>query len=70
MPANDREVFEFLKADQETAVEIDFLTFAIFAHERQQWCELFEKQNGHQPKPPAAPPDSPPSQNGPLPKSN
>lgn len=49
MPANDREVFEYLKADQETAVEIDFLTFAIFAHERQQWCELFEKQNGHQP---------------------
>jgi hypothetical protein len=52
MPGNDREVFEYLKADQQTAVEIDFLTFAIFAHERQQWCELFETNNGRPPTQP------------------
>jgi hypothetical protein len=49
MPANDREVFEYLKADDSTPIEIDLLTFAIFAHERQQWCELFKQQKSEDP---------------------
>lgn len=50
MPANDREVFQYLSADQDTAAEIDLLSYAIFAHEKQQWCELFEKNKGREPK--------------------
>lgn len=49
MPANDREVFEYLRADQDTPIEIDLLAYAIFAHEKQQWLELFEKQKGRRP---------------------
>lgn len=49
MPANDREVFQYLGSDPDTPGEIDQLTYAIFANERQHWCELFQKQNGREP---------------------
>jgi hypothetical protein len=49
MPANDREVFQYLGSDPETPGEIDQLTYAIFANERQHWCELFQKQNDREP---------------------
>jgi hypothetical protein len=49
MPANDQEVFEYLGADQTTPIEIDLLTYAIFAHEKQEWSQLFEKQKGTKP---------------------
>jgi hypothetical protein len=49
MPANDREVFEYLTVDLDTQIEIDLLTFAIFAHERREWCRLFEEQNNKPP---------------------
>jgi hypothetical protein len=43
MPANDIEVFEHLISNDETAVEIDFLTYAMFAHRKKQWMEHFKK---------------------------
>jgi hypothetical protein len=49
MPANDREVFEYLSSDPDTPIEIDLLTFAIFAQERREWHRLFEEQNGRPP---------------------
>lgn len=49
MPANDREVFELLTSDPDTATEIDHLTYAIFANEKQQWIKLFEKRHGRPP---------------------
>ncbi len=50
MPDNDQEVFEQLQADPETPREIDLLTYAIFAQEKQQWLELFEKKNNRKAK--------------------
>jgi hypothetical protein len=49
MPANDREVFEYLTADQSTPIEIDMLTFAIFANEKHEWMKLSEQQKGRPP---------------------
>lgn len=49
MPANDRELFDQLRADVETPAEIDFLTYAIFANEKSEWIRLFEKRNGQPP---------------------
>src|SRR5688572_6417340 len=49
MPANDREVFEYLRADQETPIEIDMLAYAIFANERREWCQHFERQQNRPP---------------------
>jgi len=43
MPTNDIEVFEKLTSDDETAVEIDFLTYAMFAHRKRQWIEHFKQ---------------------------
>jgi hypothetical protein len=49
MPANDREVFEYLTANPDTPIEIDLLTFAIFAQEMREWHKLFEKQKSQPP---------------------
>jgi hypothetical protein len=49
MPSNDREVFDYLSSDPETLIEIDFLTFAIFAQERREWHKLFVQQKGQPP---------------------
>jgi len=43
MPNNDIEVFEHLTADKETALEIDFLTYAIFAYKKSEWIKHFQK---------------------------
>ncbi len=45
MPKNDREVFEHLIYDKETSLQIDFLAYAIFAHEKREWIRLYESQN-------------------------
>lgn len=49
MPSNDIEVFEHLTADQDTAVEIDYFTYAIFAVNKKNWIELFKKNNNRLP---------------------
>lgn len=49
MPANDRELFDQLRADPDTPAEIDFLTYAIFANDKSEWIKLFEKQKGRPP---------------------
>ena len=46
MPKNDREVFEHLIADDETPVHVDFLAYAVFAHEKREWIRLWEQQHG------------------------
>ncbi len=48
MPNNDREVFERLTSEPDTEIAQDFLTYAIFAHEKGQWIELFQSRNGGQ----------------------
>lgn len=49
MPANDLEVFDHLTSNEETPVEIDYLTYALFAWKKQQWVEHFVKQNSQRP---------------------
>ena len=49
MPANDREVFEYLTSNPDTPIEIDLLTFAIFAQERREWHKLVESQKNAPP---------------------
>jgi hypothetical protein len=49
MPNNDIEVFEYLKSNNETPLEIDYLTYAVFAYKKQQWCEHFKTHNNDQP---------------------
>src|SRR5215813_15391846 len=45
MPNNDIEVFDYLIADENTAVEIDYLTYDIFAYKKKQWIDHFKKQS-------------------------
>ena len=47
MPKNDIEVFEYLRLDEKTPLEIDFLTYAIFAYRKEKWIEHFEKNNNN-----------------------
>jgi hypothetical protein len=49
MPANDLEVFEHLISNKETPLEIDYLTYALFASKKKSWVEHFEKHNGKRP---------------------
>ncbi len=51
MPKNDLEVFEYLLADEQTPVEIDYLTYALFAYKKNQWVSHFEKENSKKPAP-------------------
>lgn len=45
MPNNDREVFEHLTSTEGTSLQIDFLTYAVFASEKREWIKLFESRN-------------------------
>lgn len=45
----DREVFEHIGENNETDLEIDFLTYAIYAYEKYQWMELRKEQTGDYP---------------------
>lgn len=49
MPANDLEVFDHLLSNKETPLEIDHLTYALFAWKKKNWVEHFEKQNKTRP---------------------
>jgi hypothetical protein len=49
MPNNDIEVFEYLISDKETALEIDYLTYAMFAFKKKQWVDHFEKIHARKP---------------------
>jgi hypothetical protein len=50
MPSNDIEAFEYVQSDGSTPLEIDLLTYAMFAHKKMKWIEHFEKQhNGEKP---------------------
>lgn len=49
MPGNDREVFEKLTSSDDTSLEIDYLTYAIFAHEKREWIKHRESLTGHAP---------------------
>lgn len=40
MPNNDRKVFEHLTAAGNTSLHVDFLTYAVFAHEKREWMKL------------------------------
>jgi hypothetical protein len=45
MPNNDIEAFEYVVSDKETAVEIDYLTYAMFAYKKKRWIEHFKERN-------------------------
>jgi hypothetical protein len=49
MPNNDLEVFDHLTSNQETQLEIDYLTYALFAWKRKQWVEHFAAQHNARP---------------------
>ena len=42
MPANEHEVFEHLTSSKDTNLEIDFLSYAIFAYQKREWIEHFK----------------------------
>jgi hypothetical protein len=49
MPKSDLEVFERLTQDADTATEIDFIAYAMFAFEKKEWIEHHVKISGHPP---------------------
>ena len=49
MPNNDLEVFDHLTSNQETQLEIDYLTYALFAWKKKQWVEHFASQHNARP---------------------
>jgi len=49
MPKNDREVFDYLISDDGTRLEIDYLTYSIFAHRKAHWISHYTEQNGKEP---------------------
>ena len=49
MPSNDREVFQHVQSKDETELASDFMTYAVFAGEKQQWMELWESKHQRPP---------------------
>jgi hypothetical protein len=49
MPKSDLEVFERLTQDADTATEINFIAYAMFAFEKKEWIEHHVKISGHPP---------------------
>ena len=49
MPSNDREVFDKLTGDGATAGAEDFITYALFAHERREWVTHHTVTHGRPP---------------------
>jgi hypothetical protein len=45
MPNNDIDVFDYLRANTETPLEIDYLTYAMFAYKKAQWIDHFKSRN-------------------------
>lgn len=48
MPRNDRDVFAYLVGNEGSTLQIDYLTFALFAHEKREWIRLYESQHEDQ----------------------
>jgi hypothetical protein len=48
MPDNDMEAFEYVVSNSETALEIDYLTYAMFAYKKRMWLEHFKRHNNDQ----------------------
>ena len=48
MPRTDREVFDYLRQDAPTPVEIDFLAYSVL-HSKNQWFEQLEETTGSPP---------------------
>ena len=46
MPANDIEAFEYVVSDAETGLELDYLTYAMFAYKKKKWIEHYANGNG------------------------
>lgn len=49
MPQNDIEVFEHLIADPQAAEHIDYLSYAIYTHEKYSWINHFTDSRGRRP---------------------
>jgi hypothetical protein len=49
MPASDKAVSEYIRAEQKASSEIDFITYAIYAHEKYDWLGVFVAQHGREP---------------------
>ena len=49
MPRNDREVWEFLGANDEVPSELTFITYAIYAYEKYDWISEFERRASRPP---------------------
>lgn len=49
MPKSDLEVFEYLSSDPQTSLHVDYLTYAIFTHDKHSWIAHFEAQHGRLP---------------------
>jgi hypothetical protein len=49
MPKSDLEVFERLIQDAETATEIDFIAYAMFAYEKREWIKYHAENCGNPP---------------------
>lgn len=48
---SDPEVFDFLTSDEETPLEIDYLTYGVFAFKKREWVKHFENENNEKPSP-------------------
>lgn len=51
MPKDDRDVFDYFRADQDSPIEIDLPTYALYAFEKYQWHEQFQLEHGRPPDP-------------------
>ena len=51
MPANDREVYDFLRSDPDSSDQEDFIAYAIFAFHKEQWVALYKQRNNGQEPP-------------------
>ena len=49
MPANDREVFDYFRNNEETSIEIDHLAYAAYAFDKYEWMKHFEALKGKPP---------------------
>jgi hypothetical protein len=48
MPTNGLEVFDKLISEGDTEVYLDFIAYAIFAHQKGEWMKLYESNHGDQ----------------------
>jgi hypothetical protein len=49
VPKNDLEVFDHLLSDDSTPLEIDYLTYAVFAYRKSHWIEKYREVHGTSP---------------------